>query len=62
MRALVRLGFIFVAAGLSAAALSCAVGPEQEPGCHTDGDCGGGLACRAGACFQTEPRDAGDGG
>jgi hypothetical protein len=43
------------------AAIGCAVGPEQEPGCHGDTDCGEGWICRAGACFQATP-DVADGG
>jgi hypothetical protein len=49
-----------------AAAMGCAIGAEQEPGCHTDADCGGGWTCRAGACFATSTGfsdpDAGDAG
>jgi hypothetical protein len=35
------------------AALGCAIGPEQEPGCQDDAACGAGFTCRAGACFRT---------
>jgi len=34
-----------------AAVASCAVGEEEEPGCHRDADCDGGT-CRNGACFK----------
>jgi hypothetical protein len=66
----VRLLAVGVIALLNAA-VGCAIGDEQEPGCHTDADCGGGSTCRAGACFRsttglTPPvvngGDAGDGG
>jgi hypothetical protein len=57
---------LLLAAG-APATLACAIGPEQEPGCHVDAECGDGGACRAGACFhtttgQTPPSvaDAGD--
>jgi hypothetical protein len=33
--------------------VGCALGPEREPGCQADADCGDGWFCRAGACFQT---------
>jgi hypothetical protein len=36
-----------------AAAIGCAIGAEQEPGCHVDADCGAGFTCAAGACFRT---------
>jgi hypothetical protein len=55
-----------IAVGLVAAAIGCALGPEQEPGCHRDTDCGEGFACRAGACFRattdrsSPATDAGD--
>ncbi len=51
-----------------AAAAGCAIGAEQEPGCHADADCGDGWLCRAGACFETTTgrsspvADGGDGG
>ncbi len=38
---------------LLASAIGCAVGTEQEPGCHVDADCDPGWTCRAGACFHT---------
>ena len=43
----------------------CALGTEQEPGCHADAECADGGICRAGACFWattglTNPGDAGD--
>jgi hypothetical protein len=56
---------------LAAAAIGCALGAEQEPGCRLDADCGEGWICRAGACFQTttgrssavvDSGDAGDAG
>jgi hypothetical protein len=40
------------AAGVTAA-LGCALGPEQEPGCHDDADCDDGFTCLSGACFRT---------
>lgn len=46
----------------------CALGTEQEPGCHTDADCPDGWICREGACFHattgvTSPvEDGGDAG
>lgn len=49
-------------------AIGCAIGPEQDPGCHVDAECGTGWTCRAGACFRdttdrTNPSvDAGDAG
>jgi hypothetical protein len=33
--------------------IGCAIGAEQEPGCHADADCGDGWVCAAGACFQS---------
>jgi hypothetical protein len=49
-----------------AAAVGCALGPEQEPGCHDDAECGAGFTCAAGACFRTTtprtPADAGAAG
>ncbi len=48
-----------------AAAIGCALGTEQEPGCHVDAECGEGWTCRAGACFQAttgQPRPVVDGG
>jgi hypothetical protein len=46
-----------LAAALAGAAITvavgCALGPEQEPGCHHDAECGEGFTCRAGACFRT---------
>jgi hypothetical protein len=52
-----------------AGAIGCAIGPEQEPGCHVDAECGEGWTCRAGACFRTTTDrsspsvvDAGDAG
>jgi hypothetical protein len=52
-------------------AIGCAIGTEQEPGCHVDAECGEGWTCRAGACFRTttdrssssvvDAGDAGDG-
>jgi hypothetical protein len=53
---------------LLAAAIGCAIGTEQEPGCQADADCPGGWTCRAGACFatttgRTDPvEDGGDSG
>jgi hypothetical protein len=53
---------------LAAAAIGCAIGAEQEPGCQADADCGDGWTCRAGACFRTTTGrtdpivDGGDGG
>jgi hypothetical protein len=50
---------------------ACALGEEDEPGCHADAECGGGFVCRAGACFrlttglsppQDPAEDGGDGG
>lgn len=47
-------------------AIGCALGPEQEPGCQRDADCGEGFVCSAGACFRTTTErslpstDAGD--
>ena len=56
---------VLTAASL-AAVVGCALGPEQEPGCHDAAECGAGFTCRAGACFRTttdrSPTDAGDGG
>jgi hypothetical protein len=54
--------------GVATLAVACAIGDEEEPGCHDDSECDGG-ACREGACFtitfgQSPPNDPGssDGG
>lgn len=39
---------------LALAAIGCALGAEEAPGCHDDAECGGGFVCRAGACFSAE--------
>lgn len=54
-----RARFALALIGLAAAAIGCALGDEQEPGCHGDGECGGGFVCRAGACFRDTAGDAG---
>jgi hypothetical protein len=48
--------------GAIVAAIGCTIGPEQEPGCQGDGDCGGGFVCRGGACFREVLPDGGDAG
>jgi hypothetical protein len=62
LTAMRALAVALLAASL-AGAIGCALGPEQEPGCHDDADCGEGVTCRAGACFWTttpgSPSDAG---
>jgi hypothetical protein len=40
-------------------AIGCALGPEDEPGCHEDAECGQGFACVAGACFRATSTDGG---
>jgi len=30
---------------------ACVIGEEEEPGCHRDAECDGGV-CRNGACFE----------
>ena len=50
MRRLACAGLL--ALGGTALALGCALGPEQEPGCQSDAECGEGFTCRAGACFR----------
>ncbi len=56
------------AMAMLASVIGCAIGAEQEPGCHADADCGDGWTCAAGACFQTTTGqsspsvDGGDGG
>jgi Cys-rich repeat protein len=57
-----RVHAMLIAALLAAAAYGCTLGPEQPPGCQSDGDCGGGFTCRAGACFRDVLPDGGDGG
>ncbi|MEO7326990.1 MAG: hypothetical protein ABI193_00320 [Minicystis sp.] len=59
-----------VIAGLLLAPVTCALGPEQAPGCEDDSGCDPGWSCREGACFHVttgtssplDPQDAGDGG
>lgn len=48
----VRAAWIALAVALGAA-VGCALGPEQEPGCKVDADCDEGFVCKAGACFRT---------
>jgi hypothetical protein len=67
VRSLVVASMVGLALGVGLGALGCALGTEQEPGCHGDGDCGAGWVCRAGACFGlttglSSPDAAADGG
>jgi hypothetical protein len=60
--------FTAAAAAILVTVIGCALGTEQEPGCHAAADCGDGWICTAGACFQattgqSSPAfDGGDGG
>lgn len=64
-----RAGWLLALAPIAALAASCVVGADEEPGCHSDAECGTGV-CRAGACFAVGPGstpvdpslDAGDDG
>jgi hypothetical protein len=47
-----RAALAAASAALVTIAIGCVLGPEQEPGCHHDIDCGDGFTCRAGACFR----------
>lgn len=43
----------FVLANITLLGLSaCAFGESDDPGCHSDSECGNGRFCRAGACFR----------